>query len=1078
MANLIISNTLDGTFVLEKLKQNLKKGEKQLIIVPDRVVLSYETRTLEYLGIVGSFDIEVVSFSRLADLYLKKENKKIFNNQSQMMLIRKVIEENKSKLLYYKTAAGYVGFSNEVLKVINQIRLNNITTSDLSKLLESLPEKYQNKAKDILLIYNKYLEASVNSCYDAVSKLEVIKEAADKGEYCNYNIYICEFTYFNKLEYDIIFSLLKNQDVDKKFYIGVIESNDDNKHIYPKTRQSIEALVKDAGCDLQKEYINEVLDEEFEEIRKNLFSYKIPDNNIKSNKVQLMMATDIEEEVQGVANQIKAIISKGDQRYKDMSIVCCDIDNYKSSIQSIFRRNNIPFYMDVKTSLYNQSFIKQLLFACKTVLNGYRQEDVIAYLKEMGSTKEGNAINYFENYILKYGLNYEKGFKQELKYGTEYELAKAKKYQEKLLDNLSPLENIKGKTVKEYVNAIKDFMQKVEAEKTCEDFALEQEEKSFIVEASITRQVCSKLNEILSQLSAILGECEMSFEKFVQILESTISSQEISTIPMYIDCVYIGSVNKTVYMKKDYMFVMGANDGLFPSETTEVGLISPHEYLEWNKHGVCIYPNVYDVNSIERLNVLTILLKAKKGLQVSYPKSDISGAELQASPVIEYLQDILKTEVYSFGKIEDDTPIDLMIKNITSKKNVLLELIKLKEQVEKKQVQYKGNIRKVMNVLYHICCEEYGQEVVENIIYKKERIRASLDLTKVSNDFSPFGKEGTISISKINKYLSCPFTYYMDYILKVKEREIGGAKVRDNGTILHAIMEAFFGDSQWETMDIDEFVKEALDNFINLNKDYQYLNNDELSFTKRTIIETASKTLKILREKMKVTKFKPKYLEYEFGKGDKESITIQTPKRTLKLKGIIDRVDTCDKECLVIDYKTKSKIEFTPKEIWFGQTTQPLIYLKVLMQNLKMQPAGAYYFLLNNKLQDKEDTKNNLKYIGFSNRELIGNLDNTINDSNKESQLISMQERSGNSVGNILDTKEFEKLCDYSYDLIQNAAKEIEEGYIASSPMAKSPCSYCNYKAFCNINNHIERQRKDNCNKKAILTKITERGNN
>ena len=72
MANLIISNTLDGTFVLEKLKQNLKKGEKQLIIVPDRVVLSYETRTLEYLGIVGSFDIEVVSFSRLADLYLKK----------------------------------------------------------------------------------------------------------------------------------------------------------------------------------------------------------------------------------------------------------------------------------------------------------------------------------------------------------------------------------------------------------------------------------------------------------------------------------------------------------------------------------------------------------------------------------------------------------------------------------------------------------------------------------------------------------------------------------------------------------------------------------------------------------------------------------------------------------------------------------------------------------------------------------------------------------------------------------------------------------------------------------------------
>ena len=93
MIELILTNTLDSTPILDKLKSRVGESKKHILFVPDRFSLSYQKAVLEHLNIKGTFDIEVSSFPRLANKLLQNK-KRLLDKQSEIMLLRKVIDED------------------------------------------------------------------------------------------------------------------------------------------------------------------------------------------------------------------------------------------------------------------------------------------------------------------------------------------------------------------------------------------------------------------------------------------------------------------------------------------------------------------------------------------------------------------------------------------------------------------------------------------------------------------------------------------------------------------------------------------------------------------------------------------------------------------------------------------------------------------------------------------------------------------------------------------------------------------------------------------------------------------------
>ena len=131
MVQFFVTDTLDCSAVIGAIKRS--RGERrQILLVPDRFMLHYEKAVMEGLGESACFDVEVVSFARLASKVLGLTGENFLSPQGAVMLLRKVIEEKKNELVCFRASYGNVNFASEVYAVISQIRNSGVSTEMIS----------------------------------------------------------------------------------------------------------------------------------------------------------------------------------------------------------------------------------------------------------------------------------------------------------------------------------------------------------------------------------------------------------------------------------------------------------------------------------------------------------------------------------------------------------------------------------------------------------------------------------------------------------------------------------------------------------------------------------------------------------------------------------------------------------------------------------------------------------------------------------------------------------------------------------------------------------------------------------
>ncbi len=1102
MINLLLTKTIDSTCLLKKLKENRDKGlKKHLFIVPDRVVMSYEMLIFDYLNIEGSMDITVDSFRTLASR-INKTDKKVLNQQTEIMLIRKIIEDNAKELKFYKTAVNYVGFAKEVLDLIALIRGNGISTDTLKALIENpaFPEKYRNKTKDILLLYSEYIKILKDDYSDYISNLEyLIDHFHESEEYANTNIYIAEFDSFSKIELDIISAFAASA---PNVYLSLPYTKGENDYIFPKdTIDKIIATAKDIGVNLVKEdlYKDEKLAPGFKELYENLYAYMpIKKLDKKLDNISVMVAKNPEEEVKTLAIQIKQLVQnpKLDVRYKDIACVCCDTANYKDTIETVFKRYDIPYFSDTKEQLSNQCLTRLLLNGLKINLNGYLQIDVFSFIKDLPVLEEFSIedINEFENYCLQYGIEYEPKFKNDFSYNKDEhfqikqnQLNKLRKKIVAILDALSLKECV---NVSDYVKRIKNFFEAINAEKLTDDLAQKQLDLGYDAASSVTNQVYKKISAVIDQMDLLLGECRIGKEKFLKILESTFASIEIATIPMYIDCVYVGDLEKSRYEKKKYLFVIGANESMFPREIQERGLLSDDEFEKWNKLNVKIYPDLKGANRDAKLNVLMALMRPQNELCISYPLVDMQANPLEKANIVGDICRIIG-QVNKDGEAEPralDTPSNDWTKEdfaifVGAKENALEAFIEIKNLVDSNLLEKTELVTKVLSSLYFLAKKEDNKEIDVDQVIKGERV---IDEDIKDGDVLP---QGTLSSSKIESYFKCPFAYCIENILRIKDRKIAGVDVRDTGIILHECMEKYFTQKNYLDKTHDEifaFVVKTVKEAIVENPDFSYLEEPEFKLVYDNFVNNAVVSIELLVQKILATgtKFTPYKMEARFastkGMNGKDPVygpmIIKGISGPIQIHGEVDRIDKYDNMIYTLDYKSKGSISFDLKDIVWGVKLQSMLYLKKVADEEHALPAGAFYLSLGENIS-KDAKEDKLRYVGvyLNDEQAIIAMDKSVYDSleSVQSELFpikkSVKKDGTQSYGPAphcaqLELEQFKKLFAYLEALIVKAQKEMQEGYIKISPIAigskGTPCRYCKYKSMCRIDDNEEKIRK------------------
>lgn len=1055
MINIFLTNRFENSNILDQLKTNYAKGGKHLLVVPDRFTLAYEKAVLDYLNILGSFDIEVVSFSRLANKTLQS-NAKIIDTQTEIMLLRKVIEENKSKLVRFRNASNYVGFAQEIGTAISQIRNSGVSIDNLIAIVDKLPNKIATKTQDIITIYYEYLKLLKENYYDNTSKLSALADNIRNLQLENYHLYVTDFMTMSKLELDILQGLVNEC---KSSSICLLDSKDANAHIFPQSlKKNILNICDTSGHIVNIARIDTHLTPAMSIMSKYLFSYKTPPTCPNMEGVELYCSTNKKQEIMACISKIRNLVSEG-VRYKEIAIACADESNYLQELSSKLTQAKVPHYADIKTPLISQPMSKFVMSLLQCHSNNNRRGDFFELASCINLNEDKNNLFAFQNYCYKYGIEYTR-FCKPFSIGEESEIEIAEGIRKITYKALSALDNV-PLNVGSYCKAIHKALELIDYKSLSEQYSQSLEEKAMAVQANIVKQSYKKVLDIIDQCNAIMGGQNMELSRFTSIILSCIASVEISTAPMFVDSIYIGDCNQSRYENIKYLFVIGTNADNFPSLHSDSGIVAEKESSQWAKFGVIVEPNAMQMNLKEKCVLLQALLKPQNKLIISYSMRDNTGAEQQISDTIKYISQLLNVEIKSIAMATPMWEIEEYLECINCPSDALEMLLDMTSRHNSGITKLSDKELQLADALYEISCNTYGGHYVDTLVTngkKNYNIGSTYGLAWKNNYTSP---------SQLEKYFNCPFKHFIDYILRAKRQEKSGLEMNDIGTVLHAMAEKYFSCNDWDKLTEQEIYPRCEQLFESLKADDKKMQimlmqkNGEI--VAKTMLNRSYYMLKILSEKTKKSKFRPQFLEVKFGFDENgfAPITLEAKNAKVKLRGVIDRIDMYENKFITIDYKSKASIDFKPINILVGERCQMFIYVDAIMQNKQFIPAGVAYMLMTDKMIKKEDANKQFKYVGYvdADESNCSDFDEELNNNIEcESNLYPVKIRpyAKTSIcqGELMNKSTLEDMSIYTHKLCEKAVGEIEEGYIGASPIIlpnsrSTPCTYCEYGVIC-----------------------------
>ena len=1088
-------------YIYNEINEKIKNNKKIYIITPEQFSFTAEQKLMENRkSIIGA---EVITFNRLAYRVINEIGGVIHTNLTKCgkaMLIFSILNSEKNNLTFLNKSDENI---EVCMRIISELKKHAIKPEDLKNAQEKIENKYlKNKLKDIILIYEKFENKIQDNYIDETDLLTILAENIEKIDLLkNSEVYIDEFAGFTEQEYQTIKKIIKiANNVTITFCADNLNLNTDpntdifypNKITYNKIINLVEKNEKIEIINLDKLY--RYKNEELGYIEKYLYSTKIQKCDTNKN-INLFLAKNYYSEIENVAKKINKLIREESLKYKDICIITKNTDSYSSLIKTIFEKYEIPVFIDEKRDL-NQNIIVQYILSILEVLNkNYSYESVFNYLKTGFTEIDENDIFKLEKYCIKYGIKNNK-FKKDFIYGKKEKL-----------DFLNELR-------KQIINPLLKLKEKIDEEKTAENIS--KQLYLFLINQKIENKINKKINKlkeeklldlakeyeesykiiinILDEINLIFGKEKITIDKFIKILKIGLKNSELGKIPASQDQVIVGDTDRSRSRKTKVIFIIGLNDGVFPSINRNQGFLDDEDRESLKTENIEIakgtLENLYDDN----FNIYKAFTTAEEKIYLSYASSDNEGKSLRASNLVFRIKKIFPNLTEESDVTKKQKNIELINENI-SYESLILNLNEMEDGISPEKLFY-------IMYKYFEQNKNYRNILNENIKYINFKLNEKV---KKENIEKLYGNKLNTSISKLEKYRSCPFSYYLQYVLKLKEKEELKVQSFDTGSFMHDVINTFFEETNNLEIKLNSISDEEIEKFINKIINEKLLNENNYIFTstekykllvqrlKRIII----KSLKYIIQSLVQSEFKLEGTEVEFGeKGKYKPIILELENgKTVEIIGKIDRIDIAQDEnkkyVRIIDYKSSVKnIDFG--NVYAGLQLQLITYLDAVCKIEDFAPAGILYFNLleqlinsNKKISEEEiekKIKDNFRMKGLILADVkVAKMQDKNLEKGKSEIIPAYIDKTGTlspKLSSIATQEEFTKLQKYINKTIREISNEIFKGNIELKPYyknKKTPCEYCSYKSMCGFNSGIIKKNYNfinKLNKEEILEKI------
>lgn len=1035
---------------LEQLKvivrQNEARDRRTVIFCEDRLSLAAE-RTV-CAAVEGTFLTSVYTFARfLAAECGKPQN--VLSAQGSAMAVRRIIEENRSKLTVFKQLAS-PSAAQAVYDTIALLYSSRISADDIADAVDR-GGLLGGKLKDISLIYGEYMRyLKDNGLQDRNGYLRrlapVIEEsAAVRGAtvvFLGYQAFTCTTTECARAAF------LAAEDV-----IGLFIGGKEDIYVNEASRAFL-AAAKEFGGGLDL-YETGELSREAEVLRQSLFN---PESLYRpkeaTSRVHIFEACDSDEELEFIAACIKRHVIDYGERYGQICVMLPNLNDFEKKIASVFSRYRIPYYADRRIPLAEHPLCAFVFAWLSCVLTGCRPQDVDAVVSSPYFPAEREDRDIFRNYALRLA-NYRGGVKRQPKKEIldefNFDISAVERVRESFLKGFALL------TAKGNDWGIFGGLRNLLEEYGVKDRLKDQYEKfkdQLPVHAAFGARALDSVLNVLAEAESLSEG--LALKDIVKVLKSGFTAMEISLIPPKADAVFVGDICSTANVGTRVVFAASLM-GDVPSASSDTALLTDREIVLLAESDLNVSPKIQQVNLRKRETVALNICSFTNNLYLTYP-ARLNGEEGGASEIINYATSVFKTRRDSkmaAEKIKDIAAPGRPMSNYyaTEKLPAIKQLLKLKDHPD------------AMSAVYEMLKDNGYQREADAAL--KAPVSPKISCGKhLFADYS-------ISPTSLETYFSCPYKGYMQQGLNAQERDEITVRPLDTGNFMHKVLENLAKEINGID-DLDTFKLRAEEMAADVLSKQPYSSLKEIKSGKYTVEELKANAVKIAAGMYEHIKNSHFTVSDEEGKCEIQLIP------GVKLYGKIDRIDECGDMVRIIDYKTGSIEGFSSaKSYYMGEKLQLPLYL--LSRSQGKRAVGAYYFPASIVYHTEENGVFRMEGFMDGSEDVAQAMDKNYQRGVKSAYSAAKVGGKGKTADCLIKKEDFVPFLKYSTLVAGQATREMIDGNIAPAP-AERACDYCKYGGCCNFAVGLNGEEREapsvDCSKIAQIVKDRKEGGN
>ena len=826
-------------------------------------------------------------------------------------------------------------------------------------------------------------------------------------------------------------------------------------------------------------------------------------------EVVLVPCEDVYEECTAVVRRIKQLLRQEGYRCRDITVVVRDLPSYQGLLDAALEQEDIPCYMDTRTDLLCEPLVVYLRAALRLAVGGWRTEQLLRLLKTDLTALSPVEIARLENYVYMWrieGSAWERDWTENpaglgvpLTVADCELLATLNSHRAAVMQPLQTLRqalrsNLTGRqfalALYTYLTTDKELPARIVQQADCLETLAQP------VLAAHAARLWDEVIGVLDRFVLALGDQQVAASRLEELFTMLCQMVDMGHIPQGLDAVTVGSADRTRYNSPRAVFVLGANEGVFPAYPTGNGLLSEEERQILGQQGVTLSADLLRQCVEERYYVYTTVSAPRERLTVLYHTAGDSAP----SPLVTAIRQILPQCAVESARRSDGWDLEScresfqrLAEEYTAPTAVTASL----QQVVGENPAYSRRLEAV-------------ERATQDAPFRLEQRPVARQL---------FGTDMCLSASQTESYYSCPFSYFCRYGLRVQPRRVAQVDGAVFGTLVHAVMEELLPvyttpDGLVDTLKAADAVQQAdatadRELMSTLREDThrvveRYLQREmggvgekngrflyQVSLAERSACNMLWHILMELRQ----SEFTPVDFELSISPEGEQtadsvlSLRLPFTDGTVQVRGKVDRVDLFVRFdgtafVRVVDYKTGT-ITFDLCELTAGLGMQMLLYLFILCDNSRrylqtddqLRPGGVLYHPLSDlTVQRGEDNARRLRSMRMNG--LVLDDPGVVLAMEKEGQenfIPAKLDKGGQVKGSAITLQQFALLRGVVEQLLTGMADRLMAGDIEAMPLQrgdKVPCTYCDYRAVCGRDEDSPTRLLDKRNMKAVLEEL------